>query len=282
MSKKPKKGSKGQKKKEAEEKRRQQEELLRLKQEEERKQQEELERQKREQEERERLLREQLKQEEILRLTQEKEEDNTWTQSREEDLKRLIEEEVRTNEWNKHLQCNSKIDIKHEKELNDFMSIWTDNKTIISTALKDLMDRIDPIIEECDEGLALLPDIQDMELESLCSDNLLRGRYFACKYEEIFDIVLTKLHILTSKCLSHEHFSSVHQRNETTGMEESYQCVVKSNVFWCLWSSAMTNVFKNIKIEFNKASIAIELPKQVAMKAQMPLSCHVICTYTFL
>ena len=55
------------------------------------------------------------------------------------------------------------------------------------------------------------------------------------------------------------------------------QYTMKKHIKFGLWASSMTKVFQNTKIEIpSPIDINLELPKQVAMKAKMPLSVRVL------
>ena len=120
------KKSKKSKKKELEEKRLQEQELLRQQQEEERKRQEELEQKRKEEEEERRIFEEKRRQEEIIRLAKEKEDDTLILAKRAKDIEKLLTSQKEQKEWKQHLNCSDLPDVSDQRQLNDFLTTWTD------------------------------------------------------------------------------------------------------------------------------------------------------------
>eukprot|EP01084_Bolivina_argentea_P307112 530774_1 len=284
------KKSKKQKKKELEEKRRLEEELLRQQQEEERKRQEELERQRREEEERQRLLREKKRKEELVRLEKESEEDAEEIEKRQIDLQKLISEQYEQTKWKKHLKCDPFHDISNERQLNDFLTQWKEwniyqnidfpqnNENDSNNPTKRHtfeMQHIKYYIQDIENGYKLLHILQDVLFDAIQQNNPQKLEYAQSKYIEIGQTAQHKLDLLTQQCLQHDLFTSVAHAGLKEDGDVIKHCMQK-NIKFGLWASSMSNAFKNSKIEYvAPISIKLELPKQIAMKAKMPLSCRV-------
>ena len=268
------KKSKKQKKKELEEKRRLEEELLRQQQEEERKRQEELERQRREEAERLRLLKEKRRKEELLRLEKESEEDIDLHEKRNQDLEKLLNEQYQQIEWKKHLKCDPNPDISNERELNNFLTNWKENNLFIDNKFD--INNISKYIENIESGYQLLQILQDVIFDAIQKDDHQKLKYAKNRFVEMGDIAQNKLDLLTQKCLKDEFFGAAYDAGMKEDGDVQTFCI-KKNIKFGLWASSMSNAFKNSKIEFKSGmNICLELPKQIAMKAKMPLSCRVI------
>lgn len=282
MQKKEKK-SKKQKKKEREEKRRLEEELLRQQQEEEVKRQEELERQRAAEKERQRLLREKRRKEELIRLEKETQEDVDVVEKRQFDLNRLIAEQSQQTQWKQHLKCDPLPDISNERQLNDFLTEWTEydiyhhvdelNASEHTQAFH--VDHIKYFIQDIEHGYQLLHILQDVIYDAIQQNDLQKARTAQNKYMQMCDIAQHKIEQLTQKCLKDDTFTAVAE----AGMREDgdvMQSCMQTHIKFGLWASSMSNAFKDSKIEYEPPiSIRLELPKQIAMKAKMALSCRV-------
>ena len=89
------------------------------------------------------------------------------------------------------------------------------------------------------------------------------------------NIAQKKIDNLTLKCLKDDYFTSV----ADSGMREDSNVIkygMSKNLKFGLWASSMSNSYKNSKIEFKSLGISIVLPKQIAMKCKIPLSCQCI------
>jgi len=266
------KKSKKQKKKELEEKRRLEEELLRQQQEEERKRQEELERQRREEEERRRLLREKKRAEEIVRLEKEREEDVEVEERWQSESAKFEEEEREQLEWRKHLQCSTVPDISRDRELNDFVTEWSEYGLFERIESDFDIERLQEYIDDIERGYKLLPILQDVIYDAIQRRDADKLKAAKSSFAEIGQIARRKIDVLTAQCLRDPVFLAV-----SSGGDDVVRCGMGRHFKLGLWASSMSNAFKNSAVWMGPpVSVRLELPKQMAMRARQPLSCRTL------
>ena len=158
----------------------------------------------------------------------------------------------------------------------------------------NVIHEIDPVIQDVNFGYKLVPQVKKLIYEAVEMHDFEQFIYGKNRLNLIGKIAMSKLHELTKFLLRSDHFTSVACiKTETTddnesditnsGTKDSVDSDLEAKKEFCqyyvsygLWSSALANAFKNIKIDFPKLKMSVELPKQVPMKAGMPLALNVI------
>jgi len=276
-----KKGGKGKKSKqqkldEAEERNRQ-EEIAHKQQNEERQRQHFLKEQRIEEAKKRAELRSKRKEDEKTRLKVETSQDNESVRmERSADLKKHQQEEMEQRRWKKHLLCDPLPDASSHQDLNSFVTVWSTPELQHRARSEDVMDEIHPIVVGCNEASRISGGVQ----VNICKAAQQRDFKIMKEQQDIFlrlgEETQAQLNQLVVSILVHKLFHRI--IGEAPEEEDKTVEVASDEVLFGVWGSTMANAFRNKRIDFKDLNWQIELPKTLAMKAQMPLGCKAFFT----
>lgn len=273
----PKSKKKGPSKKSKKKQRLEQERLeLARQQEEELLRQAELRKKKLEEEARIKELKRKRREEELRRLESEKKLDEDARASREKELTELSAQKALQHEWKQHIGCSNTEDVRDVRQLNSFFSLW--QQPNVSRNFQPHPNPLTHCVQECERGLVVANELEAILIERTSEENMSEE---ACDevlkyYLKVGEISNEKINCLTLKLLNMKLFQEV--LDKSNDRTEHFFCYGTQNVKFGFWISNMANVFRNKKIEFEKLGLTVELPKELAMKAQKPLGLRFVWT----
>jgi len=276
-----KKGGKGKKSKsqkldEAEERNRQ-EEIAHKQQDEERQRQQFLKEQRVEEAKKRAEQRSKRKADEKTRLEVETSQDNeTVRMERSADLAKHQQDEIEQIKWKKHILCDPLPDASSYPDLNSFVTVWSTPELQHRVRSEDVLDEIHPVVAGCNEASRISGGVQ----VNICKAAQYRDFKIMKEQQDILlrlgEETLAQLNQIVVSILVHKTFHRI--ISEASEEEDKIIEVASAEVLFGVWGSTMANAFRNKRIEFKDLNWQIELPKTLAMKAQMPLGCKAFYT----
>ena len=203
----------------------------------------------REEEQQKALKLQQEREEETLRLLEQARRDHRYLNRQQQQLSHLHATIEQQHEWQRYLECNPLPDVRHEAELNTYLSLWREAPA--ASAQPDML--LQSVVNSCSVSESIVSSLHDAA--SLArEDHDSSAQQFLTSYQHTLRHLTTaKVDQLTSAYLTH---SDLYEDDQRTFQLSHHS----PHIDYALWVHTSAKHGRVKRIEWPDIGMTVELP----------------------
>jgi len=203
----------------------------------------------REEEQQKALKLQQEREEETLRLLEQARRDHRYLNRQQQQLSHLHTTIEQQHEWQRYLECNPLPDVRHEAELNTYLSLWRE----APAASAQPHTLLHQLINSCSVSESIVSSLHDAA--SLArEEHDSRTQHFLTAYQHTLrHLITSKVDQLTSAYLTH---SDVYEDDQKTFTVSHHS----PHIDYALWVHTSAKHGRVKKIDWPDIGLTVELP----------------------
>ena len=203
----------------------------------------------REEEQQKALKLQQEKEEETLRLLEQARRDHRYLNRQQQQLSHLHTTVDQQHEWQRYLECNPLPDVRHEAELNTYLSLWRE----AAAASAQPHTLLQPVINSCSVSESIVSSLHDAaslarEEHDVGTQQLLNNYQHTLRH-----LITAKVDQLTSAYLTHSDQYEDDQKTFTVSHHSPH-------IDYALWVHTSAKHGRVKRIEWPDIGMTVELP----------------------
>ena len=191
----------------------------------------------------------QAKEEETLRLLEQARRDHRYLNRQQQQLSHLHTTVDQQHEWQRYLECNPLPDVRHEAELNTYLSLW--REAAATSAQPHTL--LQSVVNSCSVSESIVSALHDAASLAREEHDSSTQHFLTAYQHTLRHLIASKVDQLTSAYLTHSDQYEDEQKTFTVSHHSPH-------IDYALWVHTSAKHGRVKKIEWADIGLTIELP----------------------